>query len=123
MPRTQRKGDTSRGRGRQKTRAADTKALRMVGVNLASCMHEYLLRICELGALEGALEEMDIPPSLKPLIEAMHHILAGGRAEVNILEQGDPDIVSDLNGRLARGIQESNEINRLAGYSIIHVCI
>jgi len=86
-------------------------------------MHEYLLRICELGALEGALEEMDIPPSLKPLIEAMHHILAGGRAEVNILEQGDPDIVPDLNGRLARGIHESNAINRLAGYSVIHACI
>lgn len=123
MPRAQRKGDTSRGRGRQKTRAVDTKAPRMVGVNLASCMYEYLLRICELGALEGALGEMDIHPSLKPLIEAMHHILAGGRAETKILENGNPDIVLDLNGRLARGNQEGNEINRVAGYGIIHVCI
>ena len=123
MPRAQRKGDTSRGRGRQKTRAADTKPLRMVGVSLAFSMHEYLLRIGDLGALEGSLGEMDIPPSLKPLIEAMHHILAGGRAEVNILEPGDPDTVLDLNSRLERGNQESNEINKVAGHSVIHVCI
>jgi hypothetical protein len=94
----------------------------MVGIHFASGIYEYLTRAIELGAFEGPLGKMEVHPSLKPLIEAMHHVLAGGEVETRIARAGNPDVVQDLDNRLERGRQEANAINKAAGYRVTMAC-
>jgi hypothetical protein len=79
----------------------------------------YTIRLFQLGAIEGALGEMDINPLLKPVLEAMHHVLAGGEIEIKLVEAGDPLVVQELNSRLEQVTEEANAINRQAGYSVL----
>ena len=119
MPRSQRKGNTSRSQKSKRTSGAGAKGLALAGVNLASSTHKYLLRTLELGVLEGALGKMNINPSLRPVIEALHHVLAGGKVELHVTQPGNPDIRKELQNHFKQGIQEANAINRRAGYRII----
>jgi hypothetical protein len=79
----------------------------------------YMVRLLQLGAMEGALGEMDINPLLKPMIEAMHHVLAGGRVEIKLLEAGEPQVVRELNRRLEQVTEETNTMNQQAGYVLL----
>lgn len=91
---------------------------RMVGYQLSQGNYEYLMRILELGALEGPLGEMRPNEALRPIFEALHHVMAGGEVDVKVTRRGNPDIVNDLNRRLEKGTAEANEINRRAGFYV-----
>lgn len=94
----------------------DVKGPRVVNLTLASSIGDYILRAQELGVVEGTSGAMELHPSLKPILEALHHVLAGGEVEVKVVHRGNPDIVNELNRRAEQGIQEANAINAAAGF-------
>jgi hypothetical protein len=67
---------------------------------------EYLTSV--LGAAEGN-------PQLVKLIEAAHHVLAGGSADVTITAMGDASRVTALNTLRDTAMLRSNELNGAAG--------
>ena len=89
-----------------------------VGYQISSEIAEYMQTAIDLGAFVGALGSMDINPSLKPLIDAMNHILAGGAASVQVTQPGDHVKYDQLTNQLKDGIKEANAINKAAGYYV-----
>lgn len=95
---------------------SDVKGPRLVGQNLASQISEYLMRVQELGAFEGPEGGLEISEDIKPVMEALHHVLAGGAVEFKITQRGNPDIVAELNRRAKQASDEGNAINKAAGF-------
>jgi hypothetical protein len=91
---------------------------RLVGYQLASESYEYMMRALDLGAFEGPIGDMKLTPQVKAILEAMHHVLAGGEVKIEVVHRGNPDIVNELNRRLAAGLDEANEINKKAGFYV-----
>lgn len=96
----------------------DINGPRIVNVTLASSLGGYILRTQELGAVEGPEGSQDISPALQPVLQALHHVLAGGEVEMHLVRSGNPDIVDELNRRAARATQEANLIIKAAGNSL-----
>lgn len=96
----------------------DINGPRVVNVALASSLGNYLLRTQELGAVEGPEGSLSLHPALQPVLQAIHHVLAGGEVEVRVVRGGNPDIVDELNRRATRATQEANLINKAAGRSL-----
>jgi hypothetical protein len=90
----------------------------LVGMDVAYSLYVYLRRIVELGVIMGDLGKQDINPRLHEVVDAIHAILAGGSAKVDITNPGSPDIVRELAEKLAAGTREGNEINALEGYYV-----
>jgi hypothetical protein len=93
--------------------AATPGDFQVVAVNVTSSAYKYLNEVLFV-ALEGAnSEEIRLNPDLKPLVDALHHVLAGGKLKGDLIEQpGDPTQV----GNLDQGLQDSiNETNALRG--------
>lgn len=95
-----------------------TNGPRLVGYQLASQTYGYVMRTLELGAVVGPIGKMEINPALKPVIEALNIVLAGGEVKFDVLQRGNPDIINELNRRLAAGMVEANTINEKAGYYV-----
>ncbi|WNZ62437.1 hypothetical protein QEG98_00860 [Myxococcus sp. MxC21-1] len=70
----------------------------------------YLARCNELGAVEGPLGARTLNPALRPVVEALHHVLAGGEVSVQLLQRGNADIVNELNLRAERATEESSSL-------------
>lgn len=85
---------------------------RLEALTLASQLEKYLMRANQLGVTEGG----EMAPSLRPVIEALHHVLAGGDVAVDVKVRGNPDIVRELNETLQRGVEESKTINDKVGF-------
>lgn len=68
----------------------------------------YLARCHELGAVEGPLGARTLNPALRPVLEALHHLLAGGEVSVQLLQRGNADLVNELNLRAERVTEESS---------------
>lgn len=81
--------------------------------------YAYQMRLLQLGALEGALGDIAVSPDLKPVLEALHQVLAGGTVEIKVAQAGNPDIVTELNRRLARATAEANAINKKSEYTLL----
>jgi hypothetical protein len=94
----------------------DIKGPRAVGLNVASSLSEYLMRIQELGGVEGPEGELLISPDVRPVLEAIHQVLAGGTVEVKVVHRGNPDILHELNRRVEQVEREANAINKAAGF-------
>lgn len=94
----------------------DPKGPRAGNMTLARQLIDYINRCNELGlSLDGEGRFM-IAEELRPVMLALHHVLAGGRVEVNVTDKGNPDIVRELDRRVREGLAEASELNRLAGY-------
>jgi hypothetical protein len=91
---------------------------RTVGVQLASEIAAYLEKAMSLGAFSGPLGQMEVNPKVKPLLEAINHVLAGGTVVVDVTKPGDPSTYKQLNEYLNGGLKEANEINKAAGYYV-----
>lgn len=94
----------------------NVKGVRVTHLTLASGIGEYILRVQELGVVEGTSGAVELHPSLKPIMEALHQVLAGGEVELKVVHRGNPDIVNELNRRAEQGVQEANTINAAAGF-------
>ncbi len=76
---------------------------------------QYMYRTQELGAFEGALGEQAPSPEVLELFNAFHAVLAGGKVNVEIVDEGSKEIASELNGDLLNAIQAANKVNAEAG--------
>lgn len=81
--------------------------------------YAYQMRLLQLGALEGTLGNIAINPDLKPVLEALHQVLAGGTVEIKIAQAGNLDIVTELNRRLERATAEANALNKQSEYTLL----
>ncbi len=84
----------------------------LVQLTCASALGEYLKRVQDLGAVEGHYGAIELNPTLQPVIEALHHVLAGGEVEVRVVRGGQPDIFMDLQQRAARATEETNALHQ-----------
>ncbi len=91
---------------------------RVIGHLMANGIHEYLLRVQELGMTDSGDGKTVLNPSLQPVIKALHHVLAGGEVEVNVKHPGHPDLVGELNRRAEDANREAAEINQRAGFYV-----
>jgi len=57
---------------------------------------DYLKRLQELGAVEGVPGQAAVSAEVRPIIEALHHVLAGGKVTVTIQQEGTPVLVNGL---------------------------
>ncbi len=91
----------------------------IIQLAFSTALGEYLERVRELGAVEGLQGSIQINPTLMPVIEAMHHVLAGGEVEVRIVRGGQQEIVQELQQRAAQATRETNAINQLHGRVVV----
>ncbi|MDY7226427.1 hypothetical protein [Hyalangium rubrum] len=75
--------------------------------SLAPSLAEYLKRLKELGAVEGTQGAVELNPTLLPVLEALHHVLAGGEVEVRVVRDGQQDLFQELSVRALQGLQET----------------
>jgi len=92
---------------------------KLVTRETTSNAYAYQMRLLQLGALEGALGNIAVNPDLKPVIEALHQVLAGGTVEIKIAQAGNLDIAAELNRRLERATAEANAINKKSEYTLL----
>ena len=92
---------------------------KLVTRETTSNAYAYQMRLLQLGAVEGALGNLAINPDLRPVIEALHHVLAGGIVEITIAQAGNRDLVEELNRRVERATAEANAINKKSEYSLL----
>jgi hypothetical protein len=90
----------------------------LVTYPLARSSYEYIMRLKELGAIEGALGSMTVMPELQPIVDAIHTVLAGGAVKIEVTQRPNPDIVRELNDMLAQGQKDANYINEKSGYYV-----
>jgi hypothetical protein len=89
---------------------------RLIGYNIAYSMYEYLERLIELGLVEGPLGKMDLNPKAKPLVDALHQVLAGGTVTVQVTTPGNPQILAELAATLQEATNDGNAINKAVGF-------
>jgi hypothetical protein len=87
----------------------------VVNVTLTRSLGAYLLRTQELGAVEGTAGTLMLNPVLQPVLEALHHVLAGGEVAVRIIRGGNPDLVEELDRRAARALQDAHALHAMTG--------
>jgi len=92
---------------------------RIIQLSFASALGEYLERVRDLGAVEGQNGFVEINPTLQPVVEAMHHVLAGGEVEVRVVRDGQADIVRELQHLAALATSETNALNQSSGTLVV----
>ncbi|HCF57544.1 MAG TPA: hypothetical protein DFS52_06070 [Myxococcales bacterium] len=68
-------------------------------------------RLMELGVFEGVPKAMALSTECRPLIEALHHVLAGGKVSVTVESEGAVSVFEDLQDKLAKSVEEANSLN------------
>lgn len=91
----------------------------IIHFSLSAALGQYLQRVRELGAVEGLQGAVQINPTLKPVLEAMHHVLAGGEVEVRIVRSGQQEIFQELEQRATQATQEANLVNQPPGTVVV----
>jgi hypothetical protein len=91
----------------------------IVQLSFSAALGEYLERVRELGAVEGLQGAVEINPTLQPVLEALHHVLAGGEVEVRIVRDGQQQIFEELQQRALQATQETNAINQAPGTVVV----
>ncbi len=90
----------------------------LVSYPLARSAYEYMMRLKELGAIEGSLGSMSLLPELVPVFNAIHVILAGGEVSIEVKKRGNPDIIHELEEMFDKGTKDANFINEKSGYYV-----
>lgn len=91
---------------------------RTVSYTLSSKMYEYIMRLLDLGVLEGPLGEMNASPEAAKILEALHVVASGGEVSFSVTKPGQEAVIADLNRRLSVAQEEANQINKAAGYYV-----
>jgi hypothetical protein len=91
----------------------------IVSQNLTLSGLDYLRSLHELGAFEGRLGNQSLSAELVPLLEAIHHVLAGGSVEVKVTRAGNSKVLAELDDKAGRVLRETNEVNCSAGYGAV----
>ncbi|MSQ47218.1 MAG: hypothetical protein EXR78_02330 [Deltaproteobacteria bacterium] len=94
------------------------KSLPIVGVNLTASSHEYLIHLYDLGLFEGSLGATKVHAELTPVVDALHHVLTGGKVELRVVQSGNADLKKRLDGQLAQSLKDTNQVNRQVRYPL-----
>lgn len=97
----------------------DSASRRIIHLSFAAALGEYLERVRDLGAVEGHHGAVDLNPTLRPVVDALHHVLAGGEVELRVVREGQPDIVRELEQRASRATTETNALNAQAETPVV----
>jgi hypothetical protein len=89
-----------------------------VAYPMASTIYAYFRRCIEIGAVQGSLGEMELNDRIKPLVDCIHHVLAGGEVTSEMINPGSPDVYNDLTRLFHKGMEDANTINKAAGYYV-----
>ena len=65
--------------------------------------------------LRKLLEQAETSPAMREILQATHHLLAGGSVEVKIVKPGEPNLVAELTAAQSKALRQANEANRQAG--------
>lgn len=87
----------------------------VINLTLTRSLGAYLLRAQELGVVEGTERALVLNPAIQPVLEALHHVLAGGEVAVRIVRGGNPDLVEELDRRAARALLDAHTLHAMTG--------
>jgi len=87
----------------------------VVQLPVSSALAEYLQRMQMLGAVQGTAGTLELNPTILPVLNALHHVLAGGAVEVHITRGGQPALVQQLQEHAERTLEETNVLSQLTG--------
>ncbi len=72
-------------------------ATKTVDITVATDTLAYLNGLLDAGMLSGARGKKQVNPKVKPLAEAMYHVLSGGKVQVEVMKPGNAARVRKLN--------------------------
>jgi hypothetical protein len=75
----------------------------------------YFEKLLQLGLYEKTARGVDLSPDIRPLMEALHHALSGGKVEVRVVQPGIPETLTELTKLLETARQEVGTVNQLMG--------
>jgi hypothetical protein len=76
---------------------------------------DYLAKLQQLGALEGKCGDREVSQEIAPVLEALHHVLAGGKVELKVSSPGNEKVVGELNRLFGTTVKVLNAAERAAG--------
>jgi hypothetical protein len=101
----------------------------IVQVQLTSESYRYLLRLLDLGVLQGTAGALTINPSVRPLIDCLYEVLAGGSVQITAatagtpttltMTSGVPQTVNDLKSLETDSLARINDVNGKVGYGLV----
>lgn len=97
---------------------ADHQGPTTVAYTVVAPLYDYIIRAINLGAIVGPIGDHRLNDPLRQIVNAAHHVLAGGEVEVKVNRSGNPDIVNELGRRFEQVGKDANEINKHAGYYV-----
>lgn len=74
---------------------------------------DYMQSLETLGLMEGRPGAQQLNPNVTEVVNALHHVLAGGEAKVTIAKEGNPDIVEELGDKQREAVKKKNFIQQL----------
>jgi hypothetical protein len=89
----------------------------LVTVHMASESVVYLHRLIDLGAVTGVPSNVAINPTIRPVLDALYEVLAGGQVTVTTVKPGDRTVVDDLKKKEQQSISATNQINSAVGFA------
>jgi len=96
--------------------STDSPQPRVVQLPVASALAEYLQRMQTLGAVQGTAGTLELNPTIAPVLNALHHVLAGGAVEVRVTRGGQSALVQELQEHAARTLEETNVLSQEPGF-------
>jgi hypothetical protein len=75
----------------------------------------YLEKLMQLGLYEKSARGVELSPDIRPLLEALHHALTGGKVEVRVVQPGIAETITELTKLLESARQEVATVNQLMG--------
>ncbi len=73
---------------------------------------DYMQDLDALGLMEGRPGAQQLNPNVSEVINALHHVLAGGEAKVTIAKEGNPAIVEELGNKRSEAIRVHNYLRK-----------
>ena len=79
-------------------------------IAVTASSRDYLEKFAQSGLLEGERGQQEIAAGVKPVLEALHHVLGGGKVSITIDSPGDAAVVEELNDVLYKATDEYNHL-------------
>jgi hypothetical protein len=87
-------------------------------IPVARASRQYLAELNALGLLQGQAGNKALRGQLEPVMNALHHVLAGGRVQVEVVEAGSASTVEDLDRLLQESVRETNDLEQGDRYTV-----
>ena len=75
----------------------------------------YFEKLMQLGLYEKSARGVELSPEIRPLLEALHHALTGGKVEIRVVQPGIAETITELTKLLETARQEVATVNQLMG--------